>query len=86
MDDNKVAILIEDLMSKFRTFGEGLDGFREEMNHRFDKLGKKLDAHLEQNRSEFEQNRYEHQQLMQMIKKIDKEVRVEIKRVTSEVV
>ena len=34
----------------------------------------KLDTHIEQNRQE-------HQQLMQMIKKLDNEVKVEIKRV-----
>jgi hypothetical protein len=80
MDDNKVAIRIEDLMAKFRTFGEGLDGIREEMNIRFttlekkvDKLEYKLDAHIEQNHQE-------HKQLMQMVKEIDKEVQVDIKR------
>lgn len=46
MDDYKVAVLVEDLMSKFRVFGEGLDGLRDEMkqfrketNNRFDKTG-----------------------------------------------
>jgi Sec-independent protein translocase protein TatA len=74
MDDNKVAVLLEDLISKFRTFGEGLDGlkdelqqFREETNHRFDKIEL--------------QNRQEHMQLMQMVKEVDREVQVEIKRV-----
>jgi len=74
MDDNKVAVLLENLMSQFRTFGEGLDGlreevkqFREETNNRFEKLEI--------------QNRLEHQQLMQMVKELDKEVQVEIKRV-----
>lgn len=67
MDDNKVAVLIEDLMAKFDTFGEGLDGlreelkqFREETNNRFDKLEI--------------QNRQEHYQLMQLIKQTDIEV------------
>ena len=31
MDDNKVAILLEDLLSKFRTFGEGQDALRNEV-------------------------------------------------------
>jgi hypothetical protein len=74
LDDNKVAVLIEDLLSKFRTFGEGLDGLREEMNCRFNQLEHKFDSHIDQNREE-------HQQLMQMIKELDKEVQVEIKRV-----
>ena len=26
MDDNKVAVLLEDFAAKFRTFAEGLDG------------------------------------------------------------
>ena len=45
MDDNKVAVLLEDLRAQFRTFGEGLAGLREEMkefreetNNRFDNL------------------------------------------------
>lgn len=74
MDDNKVAVLLEDLLSKFRTFGEGLDGLREEMNNRFNHLEQKLDTHIDQSRQE-------HQQLMQMVKELDKEVQVEIKRV-----
>ncbi|MGE5581089.1 MAG: hypothetical protein ACM3X9_00975 [Bacillota bacterium] len=80
MDDNKVAVLIEDLMSKFRTFGEGLDGLRDEMNNRFnnleqkvDKLEFKLDAHIEQDRRD-------HLQLMQLIKETDIEVQ-ELKRI-----
>jgi Sec-independent protein translocase protein TatA len=74
MDDNKVAVLLEDLLSKFRTFGEGLVGLREEMNNRFNHLEQKLDTHIDQNRQE-------HQQLIQMVKELDKEVQVEIKRV-----
>jgi hypothetical protein len=73
MDDNKVAVLLEDLLAKFRTFGEGLDGIRDELkqtreetNNRFDKLEL--------------QNRQEHMQLMQMIRELDHEVQVELKR------
>ena len=87
MEDNKVAVLLEDLIAKFRVFGEGLDGLRDEMNNRFsemnncfnnleqkvDKLESKLDAHIEQNRRD-------HLQLMQLIKETDIEVR-ELKRV-----
>ena len=87
MDDNKVAVLLENLMSQFRTFGDGLDGlrvelkqFREETNNRFDKLEFKLDAHIEQNRREFERNHQDHQQLIQAIKETDTEVQ-ELKRV-----
>ena len=59
MDDDKVAVLLEDLMPKFRTFGEGLEGLRDEMNGRFDNLEQKLENHIIENRSEFLQNRLE---------------------------
>lgn len=81
MDENKVAVLIEQLMSQFRTFGEGLDGLRDEMNHRFNNLEQKLDDHFIKNRNEFIENRREHQQLIQIIKELDHEVQVELKRV-----
>jgi hypothetical protein len=81
MEDSKVAVLLEDLLSKFRTFGEGLVGlsdqlkeFREETNNRFSCLEQKLTNHILENREE-------HKQLMQMIQELDKEVQVEIKRV-----
>jgi hypothetical protein len=81
MEDNKVAILLEELQKQFMTFGEGLEllttkvdkGF-EDVNKRIDKLETKMD------RSEIT-NRQEHQQLMQMVKELDQEVQVEIKRV-----
>lgn len=76
MDDNK-AILLEDLRAQFRTFGEGL----QLLNDKIDRVEQKLDAHIEENRRDFEANRIEHQQLMQMIKELDQEVQVEIKRV-----
>jgi len=63
MDDQKVAVLLEDLRAQFRTFGEGL----QLLNDKVDKG--------------FKENSQEHQQLMQMIKELDKEVQVEIKRV-----
>ena len=73
MDNNKVAVLLEDLKAQFRTFGEGLEGlrkemkeFREETNNRFNNIEL--------------QNRQEHQQLMQMIKELDSEV-VKLKRI-----
>jgi hypothetical protein len=31
MEDSKVAVLLEDLLSKFRTFDEGLDSIKDEM-------------------------------------------------------
>jgi hypothetical protein len=67
MDDNKVAVLIEDLMSRFRVFGEGLQGLRDDLNN-----------FKEENRQEHQQmmarmdrfhgeNHQEHQQLKQMV-------------------
>ena len=76
MDDNKVAVLLEDLRSQFRTFGEGL----QMLNDKVDRLESKLDAHIEENRRDFEINRQEHRQLMQMINEIDTEA-THIKRV-----
>jgi len=70
MEGNKVAVLLEDLRARFRTFGEGL----QLLNNKVDRVEQKLDSHIGQNRQE-------HQQLMQMIKELDKEVPVEIKRV-----
>jgi uncharacterized protein YoxC len=40
MDDNKVAVLLEDLLTKFRTFGEGQDDLR----NRMERLEYKVDG------------------------------------------
>jgi hypothetical protein len=56
-EQRRTNVLLEQLMSQFRTFGEGLQ-----------LLNDKMDAHIEENRREFNLNRQEHQQLMQMIK------------------
>ena len=76
MDDNKVAVLLEELTSKFNTFGEGL----ELLSGKIDRVEQKLDEHIEENRKDSLQNKIEHRQLMQMIKELDNEVQVEIKR------
>jgi hypothetical protein len=66
MDESKrTNILLEELMSQFRVFGEGLQGLREEMNVRFDKLEN--------------QNQQEHQLMMQMIKELNEE-QIKLKR------
>lgn len=66
MDESKrTNILLEELMSQFRAFGEGLQGLREEMNVRFDKLEN--------------QNQQEHQLMMQMIKELNEE-QIKLKR------
>ncbi len=76
MDDNKVAVLLEDLRAQFQTFGEGL----QLLTDKVDRVEQKLDTHIEQNQREFDQTCQEHQQLMQMIKELDTEV-VKLKRV-----
>lgn len=43
MDDNKVAVLLEDLLSKFRTFGEGQDALRHEVHE----IKEKVDGLIE---------------------------------------
>jgi hypothetical protein len=43
MDDNKVAILLENLLSKFRTFGEGQDALRNEVHE----IKQKVDGLIE---------------------------------------
>jgi predicted nuclease with TOPRIM domain len=77
MEDNKVAVLLEDLRSQFRVFGEGLQ-----------QLNDKMDRSFEENRCEhqkimerFSENRLEHQQLQVMIKELaddQKEIRKKI--------
>ena len=43
MDDNKVAVLLEDLLSKFRAFGEGQDALRNEVHE----IKQKVDGLIE---------------------------------------
>ena len=66
MDDNQVAVLLEDLRAQFRTFGEGL----QLVNDKIDKVDHKVDKiELKVNNIEQElislkvENRQEHQQL-----------------------
>jgi hypothetical protein len=84
MENDKVAVLLEDLRSQFRVFGEGLEsvtGKIDRLEQKVDRLDQKLDAHVLENRRDFDINRQEHQQLMQMITEVDREVQTEIKRV-----
>ena len=87
MDDNKVAVLLEDLMSQFRTFGEGLDGLRDEMKEFRKETNNSLN-NLEQELINFKaENHLEHKQIIQAIQDLDNEVKrldtevVQIKRV-----
>jgi hypothetical protein len=76
MEDNKVAVLIEDLMSQFRTFGEGLQNLD---NYAHGELSD-IKLKLQDIDHKLERNSIEHQQLKQMIKELDTEV-IKLKRV-----
>lgn len=42
MTDHEFAVILEDIRSQFRVFGEGLAGIREKMDERFIQLEKRL--------------------------------------------
>ncbi|HEX3048105.1 MAG TPA: hypothetical protein VHY08_25360, partial [Bacillota bacterium] len=74
MEDDKVAVILEDLRAQFRTFGDGLQFVREKidkMDQRIERIEQKLDAHIEENRRDFEINRRDHQQIIQAVKELD---------------
>ncbi len=87
MDDNKEAVLLEDLRAQFRTFGEGLQLLNDKVVQGFDILNNRMDK-METRMERMEANNHqEHQQLHQMIsdlnqevKKLDTEV-IQLKRV-----
>lgn len=82
MDDNKVAVLIEDLTAKFRTFGEGLEMLDEKMergfatvNNRMDQLETRMDR-MESKMDRMETgNHQEHQQIIQVVQDLNSEVK-----------
>jgi hypothetical protein len=83
MDDNKVAILLEDLQAQFRTFGEGL----QLLNDKVDKVDQKVNKIQVELTNFKDENHQEHKLLKQMmtdlnsdVKRLDTEV-VQIKRV-----
>lgn len=87
MDDQKVAVLNEDLRAQFRTFGEGLQMLNEKMDREFGEVKNEVNnlknefCNLKHDLKSFKtENHQEHQQLMQMIKELDTEV-VKLKRV-----
>lgn len=75
MDDKYIAVLIEEMRSQFRTYGEKLDGVEEKVDIGLQEVKNKINA-LKM------QNLYEHQQLSQMIADLNQEV----KKLDSEVV
>jgi hypothetical protein len=76
MNDNKVAVLPEDLRAQFRTFGEGLEFLHDEIKEVKNEIA---DFRNETNQR-FLKNGQEHQLLMQMVTALDTEV-VKMKRV-----
>lgn len=90
MDDNKVSVLLEDLRTQFRSFGEGLQIVNDKIEKVDQKVGSlqqevktikddiisiKLDLKEHQN-----VDLREHQQIIQAIKELDTEV-IKLKRV-----
>ena len=73
MEDNQVAVLLEDLRAQFGVFGESLQMLNEKMDRGFKEIKDEI-------REFKEQNRQEHQQLQQAIAELDTEV-VKLKRV-----
>jgi hypothetical protein len=76
MDDNKVAVLLEDLRAQFRTFGEGLEFLHDEIKV----VRKEIADFRNETNQRLLENSQEHQQLMQMVKELDTEV-IKMKRV-----
>ena len=69
MEDSKVAVILEDLRSQFRVFGEGLQMLNEkvdQVDNKVDALDKRLERHEIKNE---EENRL----LMQMIRELSEE-------------
>jgi hypothetical protein len=80
MEDNKVAVLLEDLRAQFRTFGEGLLMLNNKVDKGFQEVKTEIDSLKIELTSLKAENRQEHQQLKQMVKELDTEV-VQIKRI-----
>ncbi len=75
MDDNKIAILLEDLMSKFNTFGEGLQMLNDKVDKGFQEVKSEIDSlKSELTNLKFE-NRQEHKQIIQAVQDLDSEVK-----------
>ena len=80
MEDSKVAVLLEDIRSQIRIFGEGLQMLDEkfsskfqEMDVRFDRMDVRFDR-MESRFNSFEhQNQQEHRFMMQMIRELGEE-------------
>ena len=83
MDDNKVAILLEDLQAQFRTFGEGLQLVNEKLDIQYSEFKKEIVDFRHEFIDFKEQNRQEHMLLQQMINDVATE-QAEIKKKVNE--
>ena len=74
-------VLIEQMVSQFRTFGEG----QQMLNEKVDRLEKKMQAGFMEVHtwiSSLEKsNQEEHAEIIQKLERLDKEVQVELKRI-----
>jgi hypothetical protein len=75
MEDHHVAILLEEIRSQFRVFGEKLDSLDQKIEQGLQDVKKEI--------AEFKlENRNEHMQLRQAVKELDNEVQdVKLKRI-----
>ncbi|MGE5557805.1 MAG: hypothetical protein ACM3WV_04255 [Bacillota bacterium] len=76
MEDSKVAILLEDIKSQFKVFGEGLQMLNEKMDtidQKVNKLDQKVENIEIEMKNGFQKNQQEHQLMMQMIKELNEE-------------
>lgn len=79
MEDNQVAVLLEDLRAQFRIFGEGLQLLNDKVDKGFQEVKEEIDLLKTELTNFKDQNRREHQQLQQAITELDTEV-VKLKR------
>jgi hypothetical protein len=62
MDDNKVSVLLEDLKTQFRTFGEGLQLLNDKVDKGFNTLNNRMDK-METRMDRMEANNHQEHQL-----------------------
>jgi len=69
MDNFKVAVLLEDIKTQFRMFGEGL----EILNDKVAKGFQKMKEFRDEVNLKFDQNLAEHQPILKMIRELNEE-------------
>ena len=88
-EERRTNILLEQLMSQFRTFGEGLDSLRDEFKEfKQDMSGFKNDSITRLDRIEYK-NKLDHTEMIQAIHDLNADVNKltnEVKRLDTEVV